>query len=102
MIARYYRERHGKPTVWVPYGSDPFRAPPGETLASLGLRPGCYLLYVSRLEPEKQRPRGPRGAYEKAGGEAALGIPLVLVGDAPYAAAYRRSLHDKAAAVPKS
>ena len=99
VIARYYRERHGKPTVYVPYGSDPFRVPPGETLASLGLRPGGYLLYVSRLEPENNA-HVVLEAYEKAGGEAALGIPLVLVGDAPYATAYRRSLHDKAAAVP--
>ena len=99
VIARYYRERHGKPTVYVPYGSDPFRAPPGETLASLGLRPGCYLLYVSRLEPENNA-HVVLEAYEKAGGMAALGMPLVLVGDAPYATAYRRPLHDKAASVP--
>lgn len=99
VVARYYRERYGKPTVYVPYGSDLSRVPPGETLASLGLRPGGYLLYVSRLEPENNA-HIVLEAYKKAGGEAALGMPLVLVGDAPYATAYGRSLRNRAAAVP--
>ena len=29
VIARYYRERYGKPTFYIPYGSDPARVPPG-------------------------------------------------------------------------
>jgi glycosyltransferase involved in cell wall biosynthesis len=99
MIARHYRERYGKPTVYIPYGCDPRRVPPGDTLASLGLRPGGYLLYVSRLEPENNA-HVVLDAYESAGGQEGLKMPLVVVGDAPYATEYKRSLHEKAATIP--
>ncbi|HHQ48388.1 MAG TPA: glycosyltransferase, partial [Acidobacteria bacterium] len=50
------------------------------TLDALGLEPGGYLLYVSRFEPENN-PDRVVAAYE----EAALDLPLVMVGGAPYA-----------------
>ena len=99
VIARYYTEKYGRKTFCVPYGSDPTRVPAGETLASLGLRADGYLLYVSRLEPENNA-HVVLEAYAQAGGEAALGMPLVIVGDAPYATEYKRSLSEEAAAVP--
>jgi len=99
VIARYYRERYGRPTVYVPYGSDPTRVPAGETLASLGLEPGRYILYVSRFEPENNA-HVVLGAYARAGGAGALKMPLVLVGDAPYATDYKRSLTESAEATP--
>jgi glycosyltransferase involved in cell wall biosynthesis len=99
VIARWYRERYGRRTVYIPYGSDPTRVPPGETLASLGLEPGRYVLYVSRLEPENNAHIVIDG-YRRAGGLDALGIPLVVVGDAPYATAYKAELEAAAAATP--
>jgi glycosyltransferase involved in cell wall biosynthesis len=99
VIARYYRETYGKATVYVPYGSDPSTSPPAETLTSLDVKPGEYLLYVSRLERENNA-HVVLDAYERAGGLAALGMPLVLVGDAPYATDYKQSLYDKAASMP--
>jgi glycosyltransferase involved in cell wall biosynthesis len=98
MIARYYRERFGRTTVYIPYGTDARRLPPGDTLQGLGLAAGEYLLYVSRLEPENHALTVIEG-YRAAGGRAALGGPLVLVGDAPYAADYRLQLEQAAASI---
>ena len=98
MIARYYQERFGRKTVYIPYGTDARRVEPGETLGRLGLQPGNYLLYVSRLEPENHALTVIEG-YRAAGGRAALGGPLVLVGDAPYAGEYKAELQRLAASV---
>jgi len=97
VIARYYRERFGRPTVYIPYGSDTRRVPPGPALRDLGLEPGRYLLYVSRLEPENHADVVIE-AYRQAGGRDQLGVPLVVVGDAPYASGYKRGLQEAAAA----
>ena len=95
VIARWYQERYGKRTRFIPYGSDARVLPPGETLARLGLEPGRYLLYVSRLEPENN-------AHVVMDGYIASGVdlPLIVVGDAPYATDYRRSLEERAEAHP--
>ena len=83
VIERYYRERYGFATVFIPYGGD-LPLPGGrETLGRLGLSPERYVLYVSRLEPENNADAVVR-AYAAVPGDA----PLVVVGDAPYAAAY--------------
>lgn len=99
VIAEYYRERFGKPTVFIPYGSDARRIAPGKTLARLDLEPGRYILYVSRLEPENHADTVIE-AYRQAGGLEALAATLVVVGDAPYATAYKRRLESAAAMTP--
>ena len=99
VIANWYEQRFGKPTVYIPYGSDARRLPPGETLARYGLEPGRFILYVSRLEPENHAEVVLAG-YRAAGGLAALGVPLVVVGGAPYATEYKASLEATAAATP--
>jgi glycosyltransferase involved in cell wall biosynthesis len=99
VIAHWYRERYGKPTIYIPYGSDATPTPPGPTLAGMALEPGRYLLYVSRLEPENHA-HTVIEAYRRAGGAAGLGIPLVVVGDAPYATDYKAQLQAAAAAGP--
>jgi glycosyltransferase involved in cell wall biosynthesis len=83
VIQDYYRERYGLHSVFIPYGGD-LPAPSGrEALDRLGIRPEAYVLYVSRLEPENNAEAVVR-AYRDVRGET----PLVVVGDAPYAAAY--------------
>lgn len=99
VIADWYREHHGKATVYIPYGSDARRLPPGETLARMGLSPGAYLLYVTRLEPENNA-HLVLEAFRAAGGLAGLGVPMVLVGDAPYATDYKQRLAALAAEIP--
>ena len=98
MIARYYQERFGRKTVYIPYGTDARRLEPGATLDRLGLAAGSYLLYVSRLEPENHALTVIEG-YRAAGGRAVLGGPLVLVGDAPYASDYKARLEEAAGTI---
>jgi glycosyltransferase involved in cell wall biosynthesis len=80
VIRRHYLERYGAESVPIAYGVDP--RPPAATreLARLGLLPGRYFLYVSRFEPENN-PHRVAEAYRRVGG----GLPLVMVGGAPYA-----------------
>lgn len=83
VIARYYRESYGVTSEVIAYGARAVRRPPGEVLSRFGLRPQEYILYVSRLEPENNA-LGVVRAYRKSG----VQVPLVIVGDAPYAAEY--------------
>lgn len=83
VIRDYYRDRYGFVSHFIPYGGD-LPAPTGRaTLDTLGLEPERYLLYVSRLEPENNADAVVR-AYRDVPGD----LPLVVVGDAPYAAGY--------------
>ena len=94
VIQEYYRSRYGAPSVLIPYGGD-LPAPAGtETLERLGLAPENYVLYVSRLEPENNAEAVIRAYRDVAGN-----LPLVVVGDAPYAAEYIARL--RAAADPR-
>ena len=83
VIQEYYRSRFGIASTFIPYGGD-LPEPEGRgTLDRLGLHPERYVLYVSRLEPENNAEEVVR-AYRDVPGET----PLVVVGDAPYAAGY--------------
>ncbi len=99
VIGDWYRRRYDRATVYIPYGCDGRTLPAGETLAQFGLRPEEYLLYVSRLEWENNADVVIR-AYRAAGGLETLGVPLVIVGDAPYANAYKRRLETLASITP--
>ncbi len=83
VIRDYYRERYGFPSVFIPYGGDLPEPAGTEVLQRLGLLPGRYVLYVSRLEPENNADAVVR-AYRGVPGRT----PLVIVGDAPYARQY--------------
>jgi glycosyltransferase involved in cell wall biosynthesis len=52
VVQRYYREVYGADSVYIAYGSDLPRRPPGPTLARFGLTPRDYVLFVGRLVPE--------------------------------------------------
>ncbi len=93
VIADYYRSAYGCGSEVIPYGVHPVVRPAGEALAKFGLKPKGYILYVSRLEPENNA-LGVIEAYNKLSPE----MPLVIVGDAPYAQEYKEQL--KAAASP--
>src|SRR5262245_6899307 len=83
VIQDYYRASHGVDSAFIPYGGD-LPAPEGrDALERFGLTPERYVLYVSRLEPENNALEVVR-AYRDVRGDA----PLVVVGDAPYAADY--------------
>jgi glycosyltransferase involved in cell wall biosynthesis len=82
-IAAYYQKRYGKRTYFIPYGAETGKTPCSGTLARLGLEPGRYFLYVSRMEPENNALLV-REAFETLETD----MKLALVGDAPYAESY--------------
>ena len=88
VIQRYYRERYGKQSWFIPYGADTERVGTTACLDRLGLQSHEYVLYVSRLEPENNALLVVQ-AFEA--------VPttkkLVIVGDAPYARDYIHRLH---------
>jgi glycosyltransferase involved in cell wall biosynthesis len=88
-IRKYYKERYGKDSLFIPYGADTARAETHGVLDKLGLEPFQYFLYVSRMEPEN-RALEVRQAFE----QVATGMKLALIGDAPYAHEYIKRVHD--------
>lgn len=88
VIAAYYRDRFGVEPACIAYGARGEHRDAGETLAQFGLKTREYLLYVSRFEPENNA-LGVVEAYEKSG----VTLPLVMVGDAPYAREYIAQVH---------
>ena len=87
VIEGYYQKRYGASSVFIPYGALTEKPKTRAALEVLGLEPGGYFLYVSRLEPENNADRVIR-AFEKV----RTSRRLVVVGDAPYARDYIRKL----------
>jgi glycosyltransferase involved in cell wall biosynthesis len=89
VIERYYLEQYGASSTFIPYGTKFEKPASSEIVSSLGLAPGEYFLYVSRLEPENN-------AHQVI--EAFKKIPtskqLAIVGDAPYAQDYIQKLRE--------
>ena len=84
----YYRQRYGKHSTVISYGAEP-RDSGGATdiLARVGLEPGRYVLYVSRLEPENN-PELVIQAFEQVETEWRLAV----VGDSRYQPDYQKRL----------
>jgi glycosyltransferase involved in cell wall biosynthesis len=95
----YFRREFGiadDSFTYIPYGAD--LDPPHETdhLEALGLTPRGYLLFVGALVPDK----GPDvlvEAYRDVPGE----MPLIVVGDSPFAPEFGRELRAAAARDPR-
>lgn len=96
-LIRYgYRERFPEKVAAKVDSGEPITYSPSETeiFRELGVQPDRYLLYVSRLEPENNAHLVIE-AYQRLVGEEAS-MPLVIVGDAPYAHEYIQGLRAKA------
>ena len=87
VIKDYYVENYDCEPVVIAYGADAQSRSAGKTLKEFYLEPKKYLLYVSRLEPENNA-LGVIQAYNSV----KTSMPLVIVGDAPYAKDYINSL----------
>lgn len=83
VIQQYYRDRYHIATEYIPYGFTDYRTLASSVLERLGLRSRNYYLYTSRLEPENNAHVVIR-AYALSGSR----MPLIIVGDAPYAHRY--------------
>lgn len=84
IIQDYYRRAFGRETTCIAYGTALYERGYREDLVySHRLRPEEYVLYVSRLEPENNALLVVE-AYRNVETE----LPLVIVGDAPYAQSY--------------
>jgi len=88
-IAEYYLERYGKKSEFIPYGAETGKLESAGALNGLGLEPGEYFLYVSRMEPENNALLV-REAFETV----VTSKKLALIGDAPYAAEYIQRVRD--------
>ncbi len=88
VIQRHYLQAYGRTTNVFPYGADLSPVDDDGTLERLDLAPRSYILYVSRLEPENNA-----HVVIEAYGRLATDMPLLIVGDAPYATAYIAGLH---------
>ena len=111
VIRQYYLQHYNCDSVVIRYGH---RECPADVLqqklessgklgflegraiySQLGLIPGEYLLYVSRLEPENNA-HIVIEAYNRLEAELKSKRPLVIVGDAPYAREYIEKLKNLA------
>lgn len=88
-IRQYYLDRFQRETTFIPYGAEVGKVDETDHLCALGLEPGKYVLYVSRMEPENNALM-----VRRAFGEVKTDYKLALVGDAPYAADYIRQVRD--------
>ena len=94
-LRSYWRETHGVDLPVIPYGGERDPAPASHPVfARLGLVPGRYVLTVGRLEPENNA-LAVVEAYRQVPGD----LPLVVLGDAPYADEYKARL--RAASGPR-
>jgi glycosyltransferase involved in cell wall biosynthesis len=89
VIRRHYLARYAQPSELLTYGVDAVVPAGRATLDRLGLAERGYALYVSRFEPENN-PHRVVEAYAQVGGD----LPLVMVGDAPYASGFIASFRD--------
>ena len=88
-IREYYLERYDKNSTFIAYGAETSKVAADNRVRELGLEPGRYVLYVSRLEPENNALLV-RQAFE----QIETPFKLAIVGDAPYAADYIRQVKD--------
>lgn len=86
-IEKYYLDRYGKRSTFIPYGTPIGGVDSTEVLEKFGVEPGKYILYVSRFEPENN-PHRVVEAFEKVKTD----MKLVMVGDAPYATEFIQKL----------
>jgi glycosyltransferase involved in cell wall biosynthesis len=86
-IREYYLQRYRKDSIFIPYGAETGKTESTDMVHALGLIPGKYVLYVSRMEPENNALLV-RQAFEQVN----TVFKLAIVGDAPYAADYIRQV----------
>lgn len=95
-ITDYYQREFAVPTELITYGTRMLHNLPSTRLAELDLEPGGYHLVVARFEPENHVDVIIEGYLRSS-----ARLPLVVVGSAPYAAAYTARIAERAASDPR-
>ena len=95
-IADYYRDEFGADTELLSYGAPIQTSPASDRLAELGVTRRGYHLVVSRFEEENHVEEIVAG-YRHSRAE----LPLLVVGSAPYADAYRARIRQAAGSDPR-
>lgn len=84
VIRRFYASEWKRATACIPYGTELYdRGHRADLVRAIGLEPDRYVLYVSRMERENNAK-----LVVEAYRQIATNVPLVMVGDAPYARDY--------------
>ncbi len=88
-VKRYYKDHYNTESFFIPYGTelDHRTSDDTKTLKKYGLEPDEYILYVGRLVPENNA-----NQLIMAYRVIKTNKKLVIVGDAPYADAYKAEL----------
>lgn len=93
----YFKREFGYDSgTYIPYGADREKPSGDAYIRSLGLEPRGYVLFVGALVPDK----GPDILID-AYGSVRTEMPLVVVGDSPFAATYRETLRTAADRDPR-
>jgi glycosyltransferase involved in cell wall biosynthesis len=87
VIQDYYLAHYKQQTTMIAYGAEVERQPDRAAVKQWGVEPNRYVLYVSRLEPENNA-----HLVIEAFKRVRTSHKLVIVGDAPYAEEYIRTL----------
>jgi glycosyltransferase involved in cell wall biosynthesis len=95
-IADYYTNKFGAETELISYGTRILRNGASNRLAELEVETGKFHLLVARFEPENHVDMIVQGYSESLAKH-----PLLVVGSAPYAAAYTRRVQRIADADPR-
>lgn len=93
-VAEIFEQRYRQRIGVVPYGVEDPGLEDAGLLDRLGLEPRRYVLFVGRLEPENN-PHVLVDAFARIPAERARGMKLVVVGGAPYADEYIKTVHRK-------
>jgi glycosyltransferase involved in cell wall biosynthesis len=91
VIQDYYLTRHNAQSTMIAYGSEIERRPDRAAVRKWRVEPNRYVLYVSRLEPENNA-----HLVIEAFKKVRTAYRLLIVGDAPYAEHYIKSLKAQA------
>lgn len=95
-IVDYYDQEFQVATELIRYGTRILRDAPSDRLGELDLEPGGFHLVVARFEPENHVDVIVEGYLASS-----ARLPLVVVGSAPYAAAYTTHIAERAASDPR-
>jgi glycosyltransferase involved in cell wall biosynthesis len=85
-----FKDEYGVDALFIPYGATIRRATSDDALRQFDLVPRRYILWVGRLEPETRVEE----LIHAFGRLEQPDIRLAIVGDAPFAGDYRRSLQE--------